>query len=129
MWLKMPTAQMPHSAGNEGAFHFRQRASWSVNAASRTAQMGRHNNEWVMLRCQVSISNSFLEKNSRTTSESGKTAPSMSDQVMMRRLLIGVEAKRSSPPNAALAIRAPAKPWVMVSIGDVGGLLDHRNKR
>ena len=69
-----------------------------------------------MLRCHVRISIGLLEKNSRNMSESGKIAPSISDQVTMRAQLMGREANMSSPRNAALAISAPAIPCVMVSI-------------
>ena len=42
-----------------------------------------------MLRCQVTMSIGSLEKYSRRTSESGKIAASMTDQVMTRRLFTG----------------------------------------
>src|SRR6266571_5971994 len=53
---------------------------------------------------------------SRTTSQSGKMAPSISDQVMRRPRFIGCAANRSSPRKTALPINAPAMPWVMVSM-------------
>jgi len=55
-------------------------------------------------------------KEVRRTSESGKIAPSMSDQVMMRPRFIGCEANMSSPQKTAFPISAPAMPCVMVSI-------------
>src|SRR5216684_5126959 len=72
--------------------------------------------ECVMLRCQVTMSSLSLEKKSRRTSESGKMAPTISDQVMMRPRFIGCEANISSPRKIAFPINAPAMPWVIVSI-------------
>ena len=81
--------------------------------------MGSITSECVMLRCQVTINSRSLEKKSRITSESGKIAPSISDQVRMRPRFIGREANMSSPRNRAFPISAPAMPWVIVSIVEV----------
>src|SRR5580704_13686498 len=112
----MPTAQSPHSARYDGESHLRQRQMANVSAASRTVQIGRHSNECVMLRCQLIISIEFRETKSQRTSESGKIAPSVSAQVMMRRLFTGSGGKTSDPLNTAFARSAPAMPWVMVSM-------------
>ena len=69
-----------------------------------------------MLRCQVITKSLSWEKMSRSTSESGKIAPSISDQVMMRPRFIGCEANMSSPRKTAFPINAPAIPCVIVSI-------------
>src|SRR5208337_1487439 len=129
MWLRIPMAQIPHSAMNEGASHFRHFATTLVSPARITVQIGRQSNECVMLRCQVSISNSLCEKRSRRTSLSGKTAPSIKDQVMRRRLLSDRGENRSRPPNTALLISAPAMPCVMVStVSSSSPLLDHHQE-
>src|SRR5208337_562117 len=87
MWLRIPIAQIAHSARKEGASHFRHFATMRVSPPRITAQIGRQSNECVMLRCQVSISNSLCENKSRRTSLSGKTAPSINDHVIRRCLL------------------------------------------
>src|SRR5208282_2157224 len=116
MWLRIPTAYSPVKTTNEGDSHFRQRAIAPVSAARITAQIGRQSSECVTLRCHVIISSGLLEKKSRKTSESGKMEPSMSAQVVRRRFPIAVGGNRSRPPKAALPIKAPAIPWVIVSI-------------
>ena len=63
-----------------------------------------------MLRCQVTMSIGSLEKYSRRTSESGKIAASMTDQVMTRRLFTGQGGKTSPPRKTAFAMSAPAMP-------------------
>jgi len=50
------------------------------------------------------------------TSESGKMAPNISDQVMMRPRFIGWAPNISSPRKTAFPINAPAMPCVIVSI-------------
>src|SRR6266446_10077827 len=107
---------MPASATNEGASHFCRLANARVIAAKSNAQSGSMINECVMLRCHVTMSSLSLEKKSRITSESGKMAPSISDQVMMRPRFIGCEANISSPRKTAFPINAPAMPCVIVSI-------------
>src|SRR6266403_5933663 len=72
--------------------------------------------ECVRLRCQVTMSSLSPEKKSRITSESGKMAPNISDQVMMRPRFIGWAANISSPRKTAFPINAPAMPCVIVSI-------------
>src|SRR5882762_1612068 len=100
----------------DGASHFREFASARVTAASSKTQSGSITSECVMLRCQVITRSGSREKISRNTSESGKIAPSISDQLMTRPRFIGCEANMSSPRNTAFPISAPAMPWVMVSI-------------
>src|SRR5208282_612522 len=104
MWLSIPIAQMPHNAINEGASQFRHFTNTRVRPARITAQIGRQSNECVMLRCQVSINKGLCEKKSRRTSLSGKTAPSISDQVMTRWRLSDRGENRSRPPKTALLI-------------------------
>src|SRR6266446_7078321 len=87
-----------------------------VIPARSTAQSGSKTSECVMLRCQVITNNRSCEKMSRSTSKSGKMAPNISDQVMMRPRFIGCEANISWPPKTALPINAPAMPCVMVSM-------------
>src|SRR5215471_12523834 len=101
MWLRMPAAHRPNSAGKEGDSHLRQRQIANVSRARSALQTGQHSKECVMLRCQVTMSISLVEKKSRTTSESGKIAPSMSVQVTTCFLLTGIAGKRSPPLNAA----------------------------
>jgi len=55
-------------------------------------------------------------KMSRNTSMSGKIAPSINAQVMMRARFMGFAGNISSPLQNALPISAPAMPWVMVSM-------------
>ena len=69
-----------------------------------------------MLRCHVRMRRSLREKNSRKTSESGKIAPTISDQVRIRWRVTGFGPSMSWPRTAALAISAPAMPWVIVSM-------------
>src|SRR6266436_3154302 len=99
---------MPTSGPKEGASHLRQRTKQSVGTARATAKMGRQTSECVILRCQVKISRSLCEKDSRRTSESGKIAPSISNQVMIRSRFTGFAPSMSCPRKAAFAIRAPA---------------------
>src|SRR5260370_37924706 len=80
-----------------------------------------------MLRCQVTISSLSLERKSRSTSESGKIAPSMGDQVRIRPRFIGCEANMSSPRKTAFPISAPAMPCVIVSIIRVYPMRTGRN--
>jgi len=56
---KLPDAAEPEKSGSTP---FSPAASWSVSAARRRVQIGRQSREWVMLRCQVSISSSLWEK-------------------------------------------------------------------
>ncbi len=62
-------------------------------------------------------------------------APSISDHVTIRARLIGRRTNMSSPRNTALPSRAPAMPWVMVSILRVyrmtrtGSISAHRKQR
>src|ERR1700674_2586506 len=118
MWLSMPAAYIAVSAAKEGACHFREFANRRVMAARSRAQSGSIKSECVMLRCQVMIRSRSLEKISRHTSESGKIAPSIIDQVIMRPRFIGCDANRSSPRKTAFPINAPAMPWVIVSISE-----------
>src|SRR5713226_5529484 len=118
---------MPVNAVNEGASHFREFANARVIPAKSSAQRGSINKECVMLRCQVTISSLSLEKKSRRTSESGKIAPNMRDQVMIRPRFIGCEANMSSPWKTAFPISAPAMPCVMVSIVRVYPMRTGRN--
>src|SRR5713226_6308527 len=103
-------------APKEGASHLRQRTNQRVSAARATAKMGRQTSECVMLRCQVKMSRLSCEKKSRNTSESGKIAPSIRDQVTIRSRFTSFAPSMSCPRKAALAIRAPAMPCVMVSM-------------
>src|SRR6266849_883828 len=107
---------MPASATNDGASHFCRLANARVIPARSNAQSGSRTSECVMLRCHVTISSLSLEKKSRITSESGKMAPIISDQVMMRPRFIGCDANMSSPRKTAFPINAPAMPCVIVSI-------------
>src|SRR5580704_10184517 len=120
MWLRIPTAYNAVNAKNEGVSHLRQRAIAPVSPARMTDQIGIKSSECVRLRCQVIISIGLLEKNSRRTSESGKIAPTINTQVVSRFFPIADGGNRSRPPKAALLIKAPAIPWVIVSIV-VGG--------
>src|SRR5579863_1046048 len=104
MWLRIPAAQNPQSARNEGESHLRQRQIRSVMAAKSNAHRGRQRSEWVMLRCQVTMSSGSWEKYSRRTSESGKIAASITDQVMTRRLFTGMGGKTSPPRKTAFAM-------------------------
>src|SRR5215469_1565525 len=99
-----------------------------VSTASRSVQIGRQSNECVKLRCQVTISIGSREKNSRKTSASGKVAPSVSTQVMMRGLSGDSEGRKSPPFNTALARSAPAIAWVMVSMNWIRPNLQHRKQ-
>ncbi len=129
MWLRIPIAQIPHSEKKEGASHFLHFATTRVNPVRSTAQIGRQTNECVMLRCQVSISNSLCEKRSRKTSLSGKIAPSIKEQVIRRCLLSDRGENRSRPPNTALLINAPAIPCVIVStVSSSSSLSDHHQQ-
>src|ERR1700688_4108658 len=107
---------MPVKAAKEGASHLRQRANHRVRAASARAKNGMQTRECVTLRCHVKISIGSLENQSRIMSESGKIAPSISDQVMILARFMGFDANMSSPRKTALPINAPAMPCVMVSI-------------
>src|ERR1700746_2332359 len=100
----------------DGASHLNLRAIQRVSVARSREKIGSISNEWVMLRCQVITSRRSCEKISRKTSISGKIAPSISDQVMMRARFIGFAGNISSPLQNALPIKAPAMPCVMVSI-------------
>src|SRR5690349_10783035 len=129
---------MPTSVANEGASHFRHVQNACVIHANNSAQRGSRINECVMLRCHVTISNLSCENMSRKTSESGKIAPTISDQVTMRSRVVrcsgrslgpfisatyvrpGPAPDMSSPRNSAFAMRAPAMPWVIVSILECG---------
>src|SRR5213082_2585114 len=75
---------MPLKAVNDGASHFRHLQNACVTHASSSDHSGSRINECVMLRCHVTISNLSCENMSRKTSESGKIAPSISDQVTTR---------------------------------------------
>src|SRR5216683_923533 len=87
-----------------------------VIPARSNAQSGSKTSECVMLRCQVITNSRSCEKMSRSTSKSGKMAPNISDQVMMRPRFMGCEANMSSPRKTAFPINAPAMPCVMVSM-------------
>src|SRR5271157_4375304 len=129
MWLRIPIAQIPHRERKEGASHFFRFATTRVSPARITVQIGRQSNECVILRCQVSISNSLREKRSRKTSLSGKIAPSIKDQVIRRCLLSDCGENKSRPPSAALLINAPAMPCVMVStVCSSSSLSDHHQQ-
>src|SRR5216684_4681333 len=121
--LRIPSPRTLLIAANDGACHFREFANARVMAARSRAQSGSIRSECVMLRCQVMIRSRSLEKISRKTSESGKTAPSISDHVRMRPRFIGCDANMSSPRKIAFPISAPAMPWVMVSILEVYRML------
>src|SRR5260370_5399556 len=103
MWLRMPAAEMPASVGNEGASHFRRLANARVIPARSSAQSGKSTSECVRLRCHVTMSSLSLEKKSRSTSESGKIAPTINDQVVMRPRFIGCEGNKGAPRNKALS--------------------------
>src|SRR5262245_39451888 len=63
------------------------------------------------------ISSGLRDSMSRNTSLSGKIAPSISAQVVMRARPTGLTGNMLSPPQNALPINAPAIPCVMVSMG------------
>src|SRR6266568_6602247 len=104
------------SVANGGASHWNLRAIHCVKAASSREKIGIISKECVRLRCQVIINRSLREKISRRTSLSGKIAPSINTQVMIRARLIGFGGSMLSPEQSALPMSAPATPCVMVSI-------------
>src|SRR5216683_7258508 len=126
---------MPANAAKDGVSHFRQFANARVITARSSAQSGKSTSECVRLRCHVTMSSLSVEKKSRSTSESGKIAPTISDQVMIRPRFIGCEANMSSPRKTAFPISAPAMPCVIVSIIRVypmrsgGGILADKKER
>src|SRR6266478_8759165 len=94
---------MRANTAKEGASHSNLRAIHSVSAASSKVKIGNSSKEWVMLRCQVIISRSSWEKMSRNTSMSGKIAPSISDQVIMRARFMGFAGKNIVAAEECLA--------------------------
>src|SRR5438045_6641035 len=88
---------MPTSAAKDGASHFRHLQNACVTHARSSDHSGSRIKECVMLRCHVTISNLSCENMSRKTSESGKIAPSISDQVTTRSRMLRCSGGRFDP--------------------------------
>src|SRR5947208_15587465 len=106
------------SVPNGGASHWNLRAIHCVKAASSREKIGNISKECVRLRCQVIINRSLREKISRRTSLSGKIAPSINTQVMIRERLIGFGVSKLSQEHEDLPSNAPT---VQGAECDIGG--------